>query len=119
MRTVTSASATVAAGGTLGVVLPPARPLPAAALRDALGLARVLYAAELAAGAAPERLEAIADAGRKLRLALEHLACEPDTLGRRAAPANAATGMARLSSVSWSPEVAKLVEVARAKLEPR
>lgn len=88
-------------------------PLALPALRDAIGLARTLYAAE----ADPARREAIARAGARLAEALRLARMEPGSLGHRAAPQNAQRGLAILAAIGWPPEVERLIAAARARLD--
>ena len=89
-------------------------PLSLPALRDAIGLARLLYATTDSADAA--RLAAVATAGRQLANALRFASMEAGSLGYRAAPMNAARGMAALAAVGWPADVAALIEAARARV---
>lgn len=84
------------------------------ALRDALGLARTLYAVTKAKGDDPVRLHAIIVAGESLRkaLAMAMVTHPPDTMGGRAASAHAVTGFQALHGVRWSDDVAQLVREA-------
>jgi hypothetical protein len=85
----------------------------AAALRDTLGLVRVLYAATTDGS----RRAALAQAGHHLSTALELSPKPPGTLGFRAVPLNTEQGFAALSKVAWSPEIARMVEAARARVQ--
>ena len=97
--------------------LPPYDPISVPALRDALGLARILYAAERAAGATEDRLRTVGEGGRLLALALEQTTrFQRGTLGHRAAPNNAGYGFDTLARVTWTPEVAALLTEARARV---
>lgn len=91
-------------------------PDPLDALRDALGLCRLLYATEQIRGASSERLAAIAEAGRRLATAARFAALEPGSLGHRAAPGHAREGMRLLAEVGWPEEVAALTETARRRV---
>jgi hypothetical protein len=75
-------------------VLSPSRPVPREALRDALDLARLLYAYE---HDEPRRV-ALAEAGRLLHLALEQTHHEPGSLAH------------------WAAELAQPVEAARVRV---
>lgn len=89
------------------------RPSPSA-IRDALGLARILYAVEASAVRAdPTRLDAILSAGKSLATAARFAKLEPGSLGHRAAPAHALAGLDALAAVGWSPEIAALITAAR------
>jgi hypothetical protein len=68
-------------------------------VRDLLGIARALYAAEKRAGAAAARLERIAEAGAAFKLALGLARrTAPDTMGHRAAWGHAERGLELLTS---------------------
>lgn len=87
------------------------RTFSAAAVRDALGVARVLYAVELAAGDA-DRAAAVARAGTLLSDAVRLAELAPGSMGQRAAPMNAEKGLGALRAVGWSPEVEDLIDAA-------
>jgi hypothetical protein len=92
------------------------RPFPAEALRDALGLVRLLYAARKLEGDVPadDPLVAI---GRDLRTALSFANCEEGSLGYRAAMERGARALARLAGEARAGEGASvLAVVARARV---
>jgi hypothetical protein len=89
----------------------PALPLPA--VRDAIGLVRLLYVAEANEG----RQRQIAGAGESLSTALRMAQLEdPDCLGYKAAPGNAAKGFAALLAMTWPPDVEALIRAAQGRV---
>jgi hypothetical protein len=90
----------------------PAHPA-ACALRDALGLVRVLYTATTE----EPRRAAITQAGQHLSTALELAPKPPGTLGFRAVPLNAEQAFAALSKLSWPGDLARLIDAARARVD--
>lgn len=61
-------------------------PLPLQAVRDLLGIVRAMFRAAREEGAGPARLQRIAEAGRRLNVAIELASeTEPNTVGHRAA----------------------------------
>lgn len=90
-------------------VLPPQRPIHAERLRDALGLLRLLYAAEADA----VRRATIAEAGRRFTIALDQTRFELGSLAHRAAPGNAGHGFDALDKLELSTELRALLDVAR------
>ena len=94
------------------------RPFPKTAVRDLLGLVRLLYRAEQAVDV-PEsygRLGRLEEAGRAFREALELAGKnQPGTMGRRAAWSWAEKGVHILAEiVSGQPELTELVRVSGA-----
>lgn len=90
-------------------------PLSLSSLRDAIGLARLLYAAEVAAGH-PDQAVAVAAAGKLLADGHRLGSMEPGSLGHRAAPGNAEKGLAALCAVGWPPDIERLIDVARGRM---
>lgn len=62
-----------------------ARVIPKEIVRDLLGICRILWDSRKAAGAGPEELAALEDAGKAFSNALSMAHCSPDTVGSRAA----------------------------------
>jgi hypothetical protein len=81
---------------------------PLAAVSSLIGILRELYRSERAAGAAPERLAAIAAVGQQLREA-DDLArrCDTGTLGHTAAWRKAEAGTAAFCALVDDPARAK------------
>jgi hypothetical protein len=104
---------------------PPPRPFPAEALRDALGLVRLLYAARRVVGEAPAGDDPLIAIGRDLRGALSFAHCEEGSLGYRAAMERGTRALGRLAEEARAGEgAAVLAVVARARVvgepaEPR
>ena len=93
------------------------RPFPAEALRDALGLVRLLYAARRVTGDAPAEGDPLIAIGRDLRGALSFAHCEEGSLGYRAAMERGARALARLAEEARAGEgAAVLAVVARARV---
>jgi hypothetical protein len=91
----------------------PAPALPLPAVRDAIGLVRLLYLAE----ADEARQRDIAAAGESLSTALRMAQLEdPECLGYKAAPGNAAKGFAALLAMRWTPEVDALIRAAQRRV---
>jgi hypothetical protein len=94
----------------------PAPALPLNALRDAIGLVRLLYVAETDGA----RQRQIAGAGESLSTALRLSQLEdPDCLGYKAAPGNAGKGFAELLAMTWAPEVEALIRAAQGRVVGR
>ena len=94
-------------------------PFPSEAIRDLLGLARVLYRAETA-GPAPDasRLKRLEGIGKRLRQALDLAKCGDGTMGRRAAWMHAEDGARALGEfVADSMQLAPAVRATAAALE--
>lgn len=70
--------------------------LPRDTVRDLLGITRALYASRRTAGATPDELAKLADAGALLADALDLSRTKPDTVGHRAAWAKAERATAAL-----------------------
>jgi hypothetical protein len=85
----------------------------APALRDALGLVRLLYAATRD----EERRDSLVKAGESLAHALAMSDKPPETLGFKSVAFNAESAFGLLGKMSLSPEVAALVEVAQARVK--
>jgi hypothetical protein len=91
----------------------PRHALPLPAVRDALGLVRLLYIAEKD----DARQRAIAAAGESLSTALRLAQLEdPECLGYKAAPGNAVKGFAALLGMGWVPEVLALLHAAQGRV---
>jgi hypothetical protein len=89
----------------------PALPLPA--VRDALGLVRLLYVAEKD----DARQREIASAGESLSVALRMAQLEDaDCLGYKAAPRNAAKAFAALLALVWAPELEAVIRAASGRV---
>jgi hypothetical protein len=88
---------------------PPFRP---AAVRDALGLVRLLFAVERE-GTDLDRATLLTEVGKTLGecLGMGHLS--PESLGYRAAVSRSAEAMDRLAAVAWPADVAEVVGRAR------
>jgi hypothetical protein len=99
------------------------RPFPAEALRDALGLVRLLYAARrlggtpVPPGGAPPADDPLVAIGRDLRAALSFANCEEGSLGYRAAMERGSRALSRLAEEARAGEgAAVLAVVARARV---
>jgi hypothetical protein len=83
---------------------------PAArALRDALGVVRVLYAMTRDGA----RRRALEGAGKHLGNAVDMTKKHPGSLGYQTVPIEAAWAFEALLKVTWSPEIMQLIEAAR------
>ncbi|APR78668.1 Hypothetical protein A7982_04015 [Minicystis rosea] len=106
-------------GGYRGDPLPTARnPSSAEAIRDALGLVRILYAARRAREAAPAPgSDPLVAVGRELAAALSLSAHEEGSLGHRAALDRAARALARLGDEVTATDTAwSLARAARTRV---
>jgi hypothetical protein len=86
------------------------------ALRDTLGLLRLLYTAAREQGAEPAELQALEAAGARLRTALDLNQREPGTLGHRAAPSHAEAALAGIDAAATAQGAGRLLEAARRRL---
>lgn len=99
--------------------LPPSPPpSPADAIRDALGLVRLLYAARKTREATlPAGSDPLVAIGRELASVLPMAELDPDTLGHRAAIDRAERALAKLADeVTMGDTAARLARVARARV---
>lgn len=90
---------------------PPPRHFPASAVRDALGLTRILWIVEND-GVDLDRMREITEAGEMLVRALDLGRCRPESLGYRAALHWSETAMDKLTALEWSPDHRALVSRA-------
>ena len=90
------------------VPAPPCRPPSPEAIRDALGLARILYEAARESRVDGERLANLEAAGKTLAVAAKLAKSEPDSMGARAAPDRAREGVEKLLALGWPPGVNEL-----------
>jgi len=98
--------------------LPSPRSPTADTIRDALGLARLLYAARRTREATlPDAADPLVAIGRELTAALALARCEEGSLGHRAAQARAARTLARLAEeVTMGDSASRLARVAQARV---
>ena len=99
------------------VSVPRPRLISPAAVRDALGLARLLYEAEREAGADGVRLAELEAAGRLLAEGAKLAQLDADTLGHRAALGRVQDGMGRLAAVGWPASLEALLKAATRRFE--
>lgn len=91
------------------------RPFPARAVRDALGLVRLLYLDALE-GTDLDRQHALIGIGEALAEVLRRGQREPASFGRRASFERCAEAMHQLEALGWTGGVAELVQAARARV---
>jgi hypothetical protein len=87
-------------------------PFPLEAARDLLGIARALYAAEVAAEASPERVAELATIGVDLATAVQMGRNRPGSLGHRAAWDRASGAAQRLAGFVVSVPAEPMVRAA-------
>lgn len=94
-----------------GLVRLDSRPLPVGAVRDALGLVRLLWIGERD-GVDLGRVSELTWIGETLRAALDHAGAKPGSRNAVLALARSAEAVERLAALEWSAEVAELVRAA-------
>jgi hypothetical protein len=92
--------------------------LPVEAVRDLLGIARVMYAARKREGVMGPALEELAEVGKKLKVALDLARrTDPDTVGHRAAWTHAENATSALMKmITVSTPAAPIVEAAAVRI---
>lgn len=86
------------------------------AVRDALGLVRVLWAVERDGEADVARLKSLSQIGAKLRETLDLGRLREETLGYRAAVLRSWEAVDALASLTWPAEVAELVRKTQTRV---
>lgn len=97
--------------------MPDRQPFPFEAVRDALGVVRLLYATRQRAGRlpAPPEIDPLVSIGKDLATALALAkGCDPGALGPRAATTRAGAALQRLADVmTMSDHLPSVVRIAR------